>query len=76
MVWFKKIQNNIQPSVLFTIKKAITLGVSLILYTYIRMTHYMLFNIILLTYNVSISSTNYQLSHHPTIDKSSLHHDT
>jgi hypothetical protein len=47
-----------------------------IIYTYIRMTHYKLFSAIFLTYKVSTSPINYQLSHHPTIDKSLLHHTT
>jgi hypothetical protein len=45
-----------------------------ILYTYITMTHYKSFSAILLTCKVSTSSTNYQLPHHPTIDKSLLYH--
>jgi hypothetical protein len=45
-----------------------------ILYTYIKMTYYKSFSIILLTCKVSTSSTNCQVSHHPTIDKSPLHH--
>jgi hypothetical protein len=48
----------------------------LIIYTYIRMTHYKLFSVILLTCKVSTSSTNYQLPHHAPIDKSPLHHAT
>jgi hypothetical protein len=47
-----------------------------IIYTYIRMTHYKLFSVILLTYKMSTSSTNYQLLHHPPNDKSPLHHAT
>jgi hypothetical protein len=37
---------------------------ALIIYTYISMTHYKLFSVILLICNVSISFTNCQLSYH------------
>jgi hypothetical protein len=47
-----------------------------IIYTYIRMIHYKLFNIILFTYKMFISSINYQLSYYPSITKSPLHHTT
>jgi hypothetical protein len=47
-----------------------------ILYTYISMTHYKSFSVILLIYKVYTPSTNYQLTHHTTIDKSPLHHAT
>jgi hypothetical protein len=47
-----------------------------ILYTYIKMTYYKSFSIILLTCKVSTSSINCQLSHHPLITKSLLHHAT
>jgi hypothetical protein len=42
-----------------------------ILYTYIRMTHYKSFNTIFLTCKVSILSTNYQMTHHSQL---SNHH--
>jgi hypothetical protein len=47
-----------------------------ILYTYIKITHYKLFSVIILTYKLSILSINYQLPHHLTINKLSLHHVT
>jgi hypothetical protein len=44
-----------------------------ILCTYIRITQYKLFSVILWTYKVLTSSTNYQLTHHISTDKSQLY---